>query len=135
MSGPLHFWAPGGASLATVGLVQICRRFWPQHSIAGLALIASESLVLMAALVTGQLRWGSLPDILFNGMIAAVCATQSLQGHDEESQMDDRAEDPVLLIVDVVQEPLSSPNEQSSHPVESKSGARDHRREKIPYSW
>ncbi len=52
------------------------------------AVIVSESIVLIAALVTGQLKWSSLPDILFTGVIAAVCTTQILQGHDLESQVD-----------------------------------------------
>jgi hypothetical protein len=84
------------------------------------AVIVSESIVLIAALVTGQLKWSSLPDILFTDVIAAVCATQILQGHDLESQVDTQNHDPVVLIVGVIEEPLSPSNAQSLPSSETK---------------
>jgi hypothetical protein len=120
VSVPFHFLTQGGASLATAAIVQICRGTSPRYPIMRSAVIVSESIVLIAALVTGQLKWSSLPDILFTDVIAAVCATQILQGHDLESQVDTQNHDPVVLIVGVIEETLSPSNARSLPSSETK---------------
>lgn len=76
-----HFLTLAGTSLATAAIVKILLGIWPRLPKARSALIVAESIVLVAATLAHQLKWSSLPQLIFNGFIMAACATQSLQ-HD-----------------------------------------------------
>lgn len=79
MGSVVHLFAQGGFSLATAGIVKVWATHSPKLSIVRATCLVAESLVVLSALLSGNLRLQNLAPLIYEGFLTAACATQLLE--------------------------------------------------------